>query len=130
MMVEKMGKSQQADKPFSALGTMLGLALVNQFVAVMVRPEMVMQAMRNGKLGPPSKPQVGSLGQEPASDSKPPDSSKPKWAYERKNVNKLIAYAVDPKLADVPSGERAGLVFERGGFADWNLTGIRLPVLK
>jgi hypothetical protein len=124
---ERIGKTTESDNPLSALGTMVGMAMVNQFVDAMVRPEMVMQAMRNGKLEPTIKPKSESPPQEPSGNSSRAENSNSKWTYERKGTNKLIAYQIDPRRPDEPTRGRGGFVFERSGFADWKLTEVRLP---
>lgn len=134
MMVERMVKPEDAGNGFAALGTMLGLALVNQFVDAMVRPEAVMRAMQDGRLAP----KANQPNEAPAPYANKPDSpakakpqeDKPKWAYERKGVDKLIAYVSDSKKPDAPNQEKLGLVFERNGFANWKLTEFRLPATR
>lgn len=132
MMAERMAETQDSSNPFAAFGTMLGLALVNQFVDAMVRPETVMRAMQDGQLSPKAKQPSGAPSTEnPDSPAKAESQEdKPKWSYERKNVDKLIAYATDPKKPDVPNQEKFGMVFERNGFANWKLTEFRLPAMN
>lgn len=136
IMGERLVKPEDAGNGFAALGAMLGLAMVNQFVDAMVRPEAVMRAMQDGQLAPKANPPSDSPAPAPSA-GKPdspvkaePQEDKPKWAYERKGVDKLIAYASDPKKPEVPNQEKLGLVFQRSGFADWKLTEFRLPALK
>lgn len=104
---------------FAAFGAMLGMALVNQMVEALVRPEVVMRAMQSGE-----------MKQEPSSThpGKQNEADKPvEWALERKNVDKILAYRQEPgKEVD----KDVGLVFERNGFADWKLTEIRLGKLR
>lgn len=45
-------------------------------------------------------------------------TSEPHWTYERKGVNKVIAYGIDPQKPGQPDAERAALVFERSGSVD------------
>lgn len=138
IMGERLVKPEDAGNGFAALGAMLGLALVNQFVDALVRPEAVMRAMQEGQLASKDNPPSDSPATTPApSADKPgspakaePQQDKPKWAYERKGVDKLIAYASDPKKPDVPNQEKLGLVFQRSGFADWKLTEFRLPAMN
>lgn len=136
LMGERLVKPEDAGNGFAALGTMLGLALVNQFVDAMVRPEAVMRAMQDGQLAPKANPPsdspapTPSAGKPDVSAKVEPQEDKPKWAYERKGVDKLIAYASDPKRPEAPNQEKLGLVFQRSGFADWKLTEFRLPALK
>ncbi|MDI1270497.1 MAG: DUF2939 domain-containing protein [Polaromonas sp.] len=136
IMGERLVKPEDAGNGFAALGAMLGLAMVNQFVDAMVRPEAVMRAMQDGQLAPKANSPSDSPAPTPPA-GKPdvtakaePQEDKPKWAYERKGVDKLIAYASDPMKPEVPNQEKLGLVFQRSGFADWKLTEFRLPALK
>ena len=134
VMGEQMAKTQDAGNPFAALGSMLGLALVDRFVDAMVRPETVMRAMQEGQMAPKAKPE----GEAPAQPGdtpvvqtqQEPKNEKPKWTYDRKGVDKLIAYATDPKKPSAPNSEKLGVVFERSGFANWKLTEVRLPAVQ
>lgn len=132
LVAEKMGAPQDASNPFAALSSLIGLGLVNQMVDALVRPEMVMSAMKNGQLRRPAAvAQTG--GPAPMPSSTTPSSSsagpgeKARWVIDRRGANKMTAYAVDPERPDVPNSERLGLVFERSGFVDWKLTDLRIP---
>jgi hypothetical protein len=123
-LAAQSGNGDSATKVGAALGAMLGTAVVNQLVDSLVRPEVVMRAMQEGKLMPSKR----------ADDSPPPpgDSSSPalrklEWSAEHKGVNKFVAYAHRP---GEPEDKRIGLVLERNGFATWKLTEIRLPALQ
>ena len=134
VMGEKMAKTQEAGNPFAALGSMLGMALVDRFVDAMVRPETVMRAMQDGQLSPKAKP-VGEAPAPPADKTidparQGPKDEKPKWTYDRKGVDKLIAYATDPQKPGAQNSEKLGVVFERSGFATWKLTQVRLPAVE
>lgn len=109
----------EAARAGTALGNMLGLALVDKMVDAFVRPEVVMRAMQEGKMMP-QRGLAGSAPQEPVAQSE--DSAV--WTSERVNVNKYIAFVAKPE--DAPE-KRVGLVLERSGFASWRLTEIRLP---
>lgn len=113
IMAEQLGKSGGSGA--EALGAMLGGAMVNQFVDAFVRPEIVMKAMQSGEFSPRASGESTST----------PQDEKPSWTLERKGIDKLIAYARDPKAPD--NTKAVGVVFERYGFADWKLTEIRLP---
>src|SRR5215510_10211320 len=54
MVAQKLGAPKDAGNPFAALGSLIGLGLVNQLVDVMVRPETVMSAMTHGRLARPA----------------------------------------------------------------------------
>jgi hypothetical protein len=117
MMTEKLGSSGASSSGLEGLGAALGLAFINPMIDAMVRPEMVMRSMQEGKLKPLPSTAGDSTGTaEPAKE--------PKWEFDRVGANKLIAYAVDPDSKD---GTQVGVVFERSGFADWKLTELRLP---
>jgi hypothetical protein len=117
MMADKLGSSGASSNGFEGLGAALGLALINPMIDAMVRPEMVMRSIQEGKLKP--LPEATGDATETAEPAK-----EPKWEFDRVGANKLIAYAVDPEGKD---GIQVGVVFERSGFADWKLTEIRLP---
>jgi hypothetical protein len=117
IMAERMGETSGSGA--EALGAMLGMAMVNQFVEAFVRPEVVMRAMSSGQLKPASGKGT------PASEDGPSDTNKVEWSIERKGSDKVVAYGRERGQA---SGEKSvGLVFERYGFVDWKLTEIRLP---
>lgn len=132
LLARKMGAQKDSDNPFAALGSLIGLGVVNQLVDAMVRPETVMAAMSHGKLaqpapGPARAPE--SAPAPPAGGGAPEKAeSKPNWIIDREGANKMTAYAVDPGKPDQPNAERLGLVFERSGFVDWKLTEIRMPI--
>ena len=71
LMAEQIGKSTDSKNPFAALGTMLGLAMVDKFVDAMVRPEVVMRGMQSGQFS--LKPSASETG-----TTSPPESSPPK----------------------------------------------------
>lgn len=124
-LTEKLGSSSDSGNPFAALGSILGLAMVDKMVDAMVRPETVMKGMQSGQFGPKSQQAPGD-----ASDSSQignGKADKPNWSYERKGADKLIAYAKDENGA---SDKSVGLVFERSGFLNWKLTEIRMPALN
>jgi len=134
MVAQKMGAQQDQGNPFAALGNLIGLGLVNQMVDVMVRPEMVMAAMKNGQLAKtiPAPPQPSVSTPAPREVAPPPDvvpanSERQRWILDRSGANTVTAYAVDPAKPDEPNAGRLALVFERSGILDWKLTDIRMP---
>ena len=126
MIADKMGASKNSDNPFAVFGSALGLLMVDKMVDAMVRPELVMKGMQNGKFGP----KVEKSDSEPSSstDTSATKDSVLRWDYDRKGTDKLIAYAKSG--GDQASSITVGIVFERSGFANWKLTEIRLPALK
>ena len=125
MIADSVQASSESKNPFAALGSMLGLAMVDKMVDAMVRPELVMQGMKNGQFGPGAQ-QTDSQPPTP-SDAQPTNDGKVRWAYDRKGTDKLVAYVQDDSAAE---GKQVGIVFERSGFANWKLTELRMPSLK
>ena len=77
--------------------------------------------MQNGEFKP-----MPNSGKDTSSGQAAP--KKMEWTLDRKSANKVIAYSQESGQA-VPNKD-FGLVFERSGFADWKLTGIRIGALK
>lgn len=113
IMADTMGASEPGA---AAFGAMLGMALVNQMVEVLVRPEMVMRAMEQGDIK--KEPGPTDTTETAAEDKKQLD-----WKLERFGVNKVIAYSQE---SGKPINKDFGVVFERSGFADWKLTEFRM----
>jgi len=128
LLAQKLGAPKDGGNPLSALGNVIGASLVNPLVDTLVRPETVMAAMQNGRLGrSASEPAPLPPGSAPA-DTAAPEPKKARWIIERQGASRVTAYAVDPaRPDDEPNSERLGLVLERSGFADWKLTDLRLP---
>lgn len=134
LVAQKLGVQKDSDNPFAALGSLIGLGVVNQLVDAMVRPETVMAAMTHGKLAQPAPSPVpapgGTTPPAPQADGAAIGKSEKKanWIIDREGASRMTAYAVDPAKPDQPNAERLGLVFERSGFVDWKLTEIRMPL--
>ena len=126
LVADKLGRDAGSGNPLAALGNMLGLAMVDKMVDAMVRPEVVMLGMQNGRflLGTPAPDGNAKPGETSPGNTAP---ALPTWAYVRKGADKLIAY---PGSAAQPDDQGAALVFERSGFATWKLTEIRMPLGK
>jgi hypothetical protein len=116
MVAEKMGTTTDSTNGFAAMGAALGLAMANQMIEAMVRPETIMRVMQDGKVAP-------RLG----TSSSDTTQQEPVWHYVRKGVNKLIAYPGKDGPVSTSVEKQSGLVFQRSGFADWKLTEVRLP---
>jgi hypothetical protein len=104
----------------AALGSMLGMALADKAIDALVRPETVMQAMKNGSLRVRTDDGQGQSG--PGGDA---NTKKPDWHIERTGADRMLVL-VNPR-ASAPGKEAAAFVLQREGFAHWKLTGIRLP---
>jgi hypothetical protein len=115
MVAEKMGTTDSTNG-FAAMGAALGLAMANQMIEAMVRPETMMRVMQDGKVAP----------RQGTSSSDSPQQE-PVWLYERKGLNMLIAYPGKDGPVSASGEKQSGLVFQRSGFADWKLTEVRLP---
>lgn len=116
-MAEQMGQS--SPNGFAALGAMLGVAMVNQFVDAFVRPEVIMRAMQQGEIK-----DAPSATPNPDTTSKQKNTEDFEWDLTRYDSNKIIVYG--RKQSETSANDRPGFVFERYGFADWKLTEIRL----
>jgi len=134
LMAEQLGQTAASDSPIAALGAMLGMALADRMIDALVRPETMMRAMQNGQLSPGEKQPsnvppsaADAVAQGAPNDATSPKKDKPRWAYERKSTNRLVAYAIDPEKPELDNSQRLGVVFQRNGFADWKLTEVRLP---
>jgi len=127
LMADQMAQGDAKDNPFAALGNMLGMALANQMVDAMVRPEMVMRAMSTGKLLRPKEAETPAGSPVPPASDAPADRKSIQWVIDRRGANKIAAYAVDPESPQQTNAERFGLGFERSGFASWKLVSVQLP---
>lgn len=112
-MAKKIG--EPSSNPFSALGTMIGMAMVGPMVDALVRPEMVMQMMKEGKV------KTNKPASEPAQGA---GDSEPQWVIERRGVDRVIA--TPQKGAASAAADDLSFVFERSGFATWKVTEIRI----
>ncbi|MBS1169711.1 MAG: hypothetical protein H6R01_629 [Burkholderiaceae bacterium] len=126
MLAKQVAKQSESGNPYAQaganLGAALGMAMANSMVEAMVRPEFVMNILKEGRL---KKHGQQAPNQQAAPEAKNTEK-KPEWDYERKGVNQIVVFIVDrtKKKEEQPS-----LVFERYGFATWKLTEIRLPDL-
>jgi hypothetical protein len=94
---------------------MVGMAMVNQLLDAFVRPEMVMQMMKDGQV---------QSDKTVTSQSESRNDGEPEWVIERKGPDRLIAI---PKKGVVPvAADELGFVFDRSGFATWKLTELRI----
>ena len=114
----KQGGSEM-EKAGTALGTMLGLALVDRMIDALVRPEMIMSSMNEAKL---KLPEAGE-SQEPPVNA----PNEVRWSIERKGVNRVLALGEDAKQPRQTPSQQFAFVFDREGFATWKLSEIRLP---
>lgn len=116
--LESDANEGQSRKSFKALGAAFAMALANPMVDAVVRPEFVMATLTKGEI------EVVPGEVKEAVGVAEPRKAKPKWVFDRQGPNRLAAYARDPGN---PDEVKAGLVFERSGFANWKLTELRLP---
>jgi hypothetical protein len=125
-LASRSGSGNPIEQAGSALGSMLGLALVDRMVDAVVRPEMVMRAMQhgrfqlqNGRQQEPTQEKDREGATEPA-----PDKQKASWHVERKGVDTVFIHVDDDAT---PKKSGPAFVMRRDGFANWKLTEIRLP---
>lgn len=101
-----------------ALAAAFAMTLINPVMDAMVRPEFVVTAMSKGEL------EVIPGSVKKAVGVAEPGKPEPQWTFDRSGVDELVVYAMDSGGQD-PS--KPALVFERSGFANWKLTGLRRP---
>jgi hypothetical protein len=139
---DKFGKTADSDNDFArlgaAFGNIIGKAVVSPIVDALVRPETIMRAMQVGHLSitatdkrPADTPPQSAVNPTNQTNVEPRNEhGKVTWAYERQGVNKVIAFATDPKHPDEQNEDKLGLVLQRSGFATWKLSEVRLPAMN
>lgn len=110
----------QPNNAFSALGAMLGMTMINQMVDALVRPELVMKMMEEGKTQQLNKPSTDKQTSEES------HTKAPKWEFERKGSDLVLA---TPTRKDSKDNQSV-FVFHRSGYANWKLIEVRLPAVK
>lgn len=137
-LADKFGKASGAEndtaKLGAAFGNLIGRAVVNPLVDALVRPETIMQVMEHGRLrvtdannqptDVPTKAEGNPDGQSNA--ERESGNGKVRWSHERIGMDKVIAFATDPKQSGEGNQNKFGLVLERSGFATWKLFEVRL----
>jgi hypothetical protein len=127
----KLGRPENdLAKAGSALGTLLGMALVSPLVDAIVRPETMMRALQDGHLSPGAAPAATARADGAAPPAVQTNREAPTWVYRRDGANRVIAYANDVQKPDQPDRDKLALVLVRSGFANWKLADLRLPALN
>lgn len=112
----------------ASMGQAMGMMIASKMVDTLVQPETVMKVMQEGRFG--VKPAVrsgddaGTMSQEASSGRGPGDRA---WVLDRLGADKAIAYPVSSNDPQNLTHQRVSVVIERRGFADWQLTEVRLP---
>lgn len=119
-LAARIGGSTDANNPLAALGAMLGRTMSDKVVDAMVRPETIMRVMQHGQFGP------AAPAQDAAPSAAQDGSAKPKWIILREGTDRLVA---TPESSTGAPEKQVKIVFERSGFAHWNLTDVRMPAL-
>lgn len=114
----------------NAFGGLLARTLVDKLIDTAVRPETIMFAMREGKFrvelngrreGEPNTEQ--QTGQETGQQTA--GRKHVVWSTERKGLDTVLFHIEDE--GNGSGKDKMALVMQREGFADWKLTGVRLP---
>lgn len=129
---EESAPDNDLAKAGSHFGKMLGLLVVNKFVDTVVRPELVMRAIREGYLTPklPKRKATDPAGGPGASGNDEPadGGGKKHLVFERQGADRLLIYADGIRRSDTaPPQDKLAMVFERSGFATWKLSEVVLP---
>jgi hypothetical protein len=112
-MAGKIGEPN--DNPLSALGTMIGMAFVNQLIDVMARPQTLASALQTGRV-------------RPGAASPPDEQNRAEWDLERVDPDRVVFHPHRP--GEAADAKAAAFVFVRHGFADWKLSEIRMQLEK
>lgn len=115
--------SNGAPDPMQGQGEELAKAMVMPLIDELVKPEVVMRAMTEGKLQQQRQASAGQAPQQQESSA----MDNIDWRSERSGMNHFVIWVKSKGDAE---DKQAGLVFERSGFANWQLTGIRFPIFK
>lgn len=94
-----------------ALGSMIGVAMIDGLVDAAVRPEVMMRAMQKDE-GSEQVPGEGNSLDEFS------------WTSERSGFNKYIVHVTKNGSK---SEKDVSLVLERDGFVNWKLTEMKIP---
>lgn len=113
--------------PLAGLGRAIGLAMVDPVVDTMVRPEVVMLALRQ-RVRTQALPPAARTAPEPPPAKTARAQEKPRWRLERDGLNRVRLLppgdTAPPSSGTLP--RPTSLVLERRGFADWRLVEMRL----
>jgi hypothetical protein len=120
-VMEKARSGNSFEQAGAALGSMLGMAVMDHMVEALMRPEMVMRAMERGAFDHEKRHRAD----QPAPVDAPRE--RPTWHTERKGADKVLVYAAKDGES---AAENTGFLLQREGFATWKLTAIRFPALK
>lgn len=115
MLANEITKS---DNPFEALGTALGVAVINQIIDVFITPESIAMLVKG------EEPQIGVFekDQKPESLSEP----EPKFSMSYKGLNQFVVEIKKKDSLEKP----IKFIYKRYGLISWKLFALRLPSLK
>ncbi|MBV7259180.1 DUF2939 domain-containing protein [Erythrobacter crassostreae] len=94
-----------------ALGSALGLAMIDPIIDGFVTPETMAALVRKGRLESPDQ----------KSQSEQPEAQEAEWAIEREGISRFSAQPDSPDGEEMPK-----LIFERDGLG-WKLVELDLP---
>lgn len=118
--------ANQFERAGNAFGGMLARALVDKLIDTAVRPETIMFAMREGKFKVElDGPREGQPNAEPQTEQQTAGRKHVVWSTERKGLDTVLFHVEDEGHG--AGKDKMALVMQREGFANWKLTGVRLP---
>lgn len=115
--------SNAASDPMQGMGEDLAKAMVMPLIDELVRPEVVMRAMTEGKLQRQRKGTANNAPQEKHQNGM--DSID--WRTERSGMNRFVVWVRGKADAE---NRQVGMIFEQSGFSNWKLTGIQFPAIQ
>lgn len=111
--LQQQTQSQQAQSnPFTGLGQMLAVGMVNQLTETLVSPAGVMLMLENGKPGKPADVAAAGVGV----DTQGPKTRKD-FAVDYQGWSKVFVH---------PKNQPGGFVFKRDGLMGWKLVAVKM----
>jgi len=116
MMNKRMASPEMANNPFSGIGQMMAVALINPLIDAAVSPAGVLAMMESGKVRPATP---GTPKADPAASGEPVTQEKLDYSVDYQGWN---------KVAISRPGQDAGrFILKRTGLWSWQLSALELP---
>lgn len=116
MMNKRMASPEMANNPFSGIGQMMAVALINPLIDAAVSPAGVLAMMESGKVRPatPGSPQA--------------DPATPRDQAAQEKLDYSVDYQGWSRVAISQPGQDAGrFILKRTGLWSWQLSALELP---
>lgn len=117
MMASEITKS---DDSFGALGTVLGMALVNQMIDAFITPESLAMMIKG------EKPQMVESGESRKEKSSSESDTETKTSMSYEGMNQFVVKVKEKGSSEDP----IKFIYKRAGIISWKLSALRLPSFK